>query len=104
MTSKPTYFSDHFKIDKVKLQALGVFDPILNFDAKLFVEPLLLKNSTSKIISNFANTYNKFFTKLLKLLKHSQYKGNKCWRVAKQQVYFPEYTNKLSAKMQLQYG
>lgn len=44
----PTYFSDYFKIDKEKLKALGVFNPILNFDTKLFVEPLLLRQSSSK--------------------------------------------------------
>ena len=28
-----------------ELTKLGVFDPILNFDTKLFVDPLLLKQS-----------------------------------------------------------
>ena len=32
--NQPQYFSDHFNIDKAKLQELGVFDPILNFDTK----------------------------------------------------------------------
>ena len=41
--AKPIYFSDYFKIDKTKLKDLGVFDPILNFDTKLFVDPTLLK-------------------------------------------------------------
>ncbi len=36
---KPIYFSDYFKVDKAKLKELGVFDPILNFDTKLFVDP-----------------------------------------------------------------
>lgn len=46
----PTYFSDYFKIDKEKLNKLGVFNPILNFDTKLFVEPLLLRGSSSEIM------------------------------------------------------
>jgi hypothetical protein len=49
---KPIYFSDYFKVDKAKLKELGVFDPILNFDTKLFVDPILLKSSSSEIIQN----------------------------------------------------
>lgn len=36
---KPIYFSDYFKVDKAKLKELGIFDPILNHDTKLFVDP-----------------------------------------------------------------
>ena len=38
----PIYFSDYFKVDKAKLKELGIFDPILNFDTKLFVDPTLI--------------------------------------------------------------
>ena len=41
------YFSDHVDIDKDKLQELSVFDPILNFDTKVFVDPFLLKNNSN---------------------------------------------------------
>lgn len=36
---EPIHFSDYFNIDKAILNELGVFDPILNFDTKVFVEP-----------------------------------------------------------------
>ncbi|MDP3561996.1 MAG: hypothetical protein Q8R83_07450 [Legionellaceae bacterium] len=63
MNSKePIHFSDYFNIDKVTLNKLGVFDSILNFDTKVFVEPLLLKNSTSDIVKNSYQTYKNFFT------------------------------------------
>jgi hypothetical protein len=52
---EPIYFSDYFKIDKAKLKELGAFDPIINFDTALFVEPLLLKQSSSEIIANPTN-------------------------------------------------
>lgn len=60
-SKKPIHFSDYFNIDKSVLKKLGVFDPILNVDTKVFVEPLLLKNSASKIIQNSYQTYKKFF-------------------------------------------
>ncbi|MCE3255718.1 MAG: hypothetical protein K0R25_1212 [Rickettsiaceae bacterium] len=90
-SSKPVLFSDHFGIDKKRLEELGIFNPILNFDTKLFVEPLLLKSSKSEIIRNSIDSYNKFFANILKLLRASKEEGDKMWRAAKGLVYFPEY-------------
>ena len=90
-SKKPVHFSDHFNIDKARLNELGVFDPILNFDTKVFVEPLLLKDSANEIIRNAYNTYKTFFANLLLLLQKSNYVGDKCWRTAKRMVNFPEY-------------
>jgi hypothetical protein len=87
----PVHFSDHFGISKAKLDALGVFDPILNYDTKVFVEPLLLKNSTGKIIQQSYQTYKEFFAALLLLLRNSKNIGDKCWRAAQKMVHFPEY-------------
>jgi hypothetical protein len=89
--SQPKYFSDHFNIDKAKLKELGVFDPILNFDTKLFVDPLLLKKSSNEIIKNAAQTFDDFFLTLLNLLKISNQEDDKPWREAKRRVKFPEY-------------
>ena len=91
MNSKPVHFSDYFNIDKATLKQLGVFDPILNVDTKVFVEPLLLKNSASKIIQHSYQTYKKFFVALLLLLRNSRGIDDKCWREAKKMVRFPEY-------------
>ena len=85
-SKKPVHFSDHFNIDKARLNELGVFDPILNFDTKVFVEPLLLKDSSSEIIRNSYQTYKTFFANLLLLLQKSNYVGDKCWRTAKRMV------------------
>ena len=63
MSSTPIKFSDHFKIDKTKLAELGVFDPIINQDTKLFTEPLLLKGSASKLMRYAFLVYNDFFCK-----------------------------------------
>lgn len=68
-----------------------MFDPILNYDTKVFVEPLLLKNSTGKIIQQSYQTYKEFFAALLLLLKNSKNIGDKCWRAAQKMVHFPEY-------------
>ncbi len=89
--AKPISFSKHFKVDKKKLSELGIFNPVLNFDTKLFVEPLLLKKSSSPIIKASFETYNEFFRKLLKLIKASKEVDDKPWKVAKERINFPEY-------------
>ncbi len=68
-----------------------MFDPILNFDTKVFVEPLMLKDSKSSIIKASYQNYKAFFAHLLLLLQKSEVKGDKCWRAAKKMVDFPEY-------------
>jgi hypothetical protein len=89
--NQPICFSDYFKIDKVKLKKLGTFDPILNYDTSLFVEPLLLVKSSSDIIANSKKTYDKFFLIILKLLRNSKQENDKAWQGAKRLVNFPEY-------------
>jgi hypothetical protein len=85
------HFSTYFAVDKRILNKLGVFDAILNMDTKVFVEPLLLKSSSSKIIRDSYDAYKKFFAALLLLLRNSKSAGDKCWRVAQKMVQFPEY-------------
>ena len=90
---KPIYFSDHFKVDKAKMKELGVFDPILNFDTKLFVDPILLKSSSSEIIQKSRKRYVDYFNGILKLLKNAQQESDvdRFWRAAKQRSKFSEY-------------
>ena len=75
--NQPQYFSDHFNIDEARLQKLGVFDTILNFDIKIFVDPLLLKKSSNEIIRNSAKSFDDFFTTLLNLVKISSNRQQK---------------------------
>jgi hypothetical protein len=89
--NQPQYFSDHFNVDKAKLKELGVFDPILNFDTKVFVDPLLLKKSSNEIIRNSAKTFDDFFITLLSLVKISRQDSDKPWKEAQRRVKFPEY-------------
>lgn len=89
--AKPISFSEHFKLDKEELTKLGVFDPLLNFDTKLFVEPFLLRKSSSPFMKAAFETYNDFFRKLLIIIKASKEPDDKCWRQAKRLIHFPEY-------------
>ena len=90
---KPILFSDYFNVDKKKLEESGVFNPILNCDTKLFVEPLLLKSSQSRIIKESYEVFINFFSELLLLIKSSKTtdESDIHWREAKRRVKFPEY-------------
>lgn len=91
--SKPILFSEHFNIDKKLLEELGVFNPLLNCDTKLFVEPLLLKSSQSPIIKESFKVFIQFFEDLMFLIKRSKVseESDIHWREAKRRVKFPEY-------------
>lgn len=89
--TKPISFTKQFHIDEKELSRLGIFNPVLNFDTKLFVEPLLLKKSASPFMQAAAKTYDDFFRDLLLLIKASKELGDRPWREAKRRVVFPEY-------------
>ncbi len=93
MTNKnqPQYFSDYFQIDKSKLQELGVFDPILDSDSRLFVEPSLLQYSSSQTFQDAYKAYHEKFGKIYKALSLCENKGDFHWNIAKNLIYFPEY-------------
>ena len=65
-------FSEEFGIDPEDLKRMDVFNPTLNLDTKLFIDPILLKSSKHKLISEEAvSEYNSFFSKIISLLSHS---------------------------------
>jgi hypothetical protein len=88
---KPIYFSQYFNIPPEKLTELGCFDPIINFDTKLFVEPLLLKKSGSEIMQNAYKHYHDFFSNCLMLLLSSKDENDKCFKAVRKLLKFPEY-------------
>jgi hypothetical protein len=47
---KPLLFSQQFGISPAILQNTGLLDPFLNADTKLFIDPLLLKQSSNPLI------------------------------------------------------
>lgn len=87
----PLLFSKHFNIDPGKLEILGVLDPVLNVDTKLFIDPLLLSHSAHEEIKIGAhNSYVVFFELMVKLLLASKKVGDVAWRSADKHFTFPE--------------
>jgi hypothetical protein len=87
----PKLFSTYFSVDPASLKRLGVFDPILNVDSRLFMDPLLLRTSAHKEISTDAvRQYERHFAKIIALLKASKAKGDVAWRSAGGFIRSPE--------------
>ena len=68
----PLQFSHHFGVNPSKVSALGMLDPTLNVDAKLFIDPMLLKGSKHPEMRQADDTYKQFFTEVITLLVASK--------------------------------
>ena len=87
----PKRFSDHFGVPASALVRLGVLDPTLNVDTRLFIDPLLLKKSRHAELSAGARrTYDQHFTKVIKFLRATKGPGDVAWRSAQRLLSFPE--------------
>ena len=87
----PVRLSDHFGFDDIILYKVGVLNPTLNVDTRLFIDPLLLKTSQQAEIRDGARaTYEAHFTTTIKLLRGSKVPGDTAWRSALRYLSFPE--------------
>lgn len=78
----PTSLSKYLKIPSKTLDSLGVFDPILDHDTRLFIDPLLLKHCKApEFSSSYANLQARFLA-IGKLLHASKIKHDPFWNSA----------------------
>jgi hypothetical protein len=88
---KPVKFTDHFGVDKNKFGTFGLFDPSLNVDTPLFIDPLLLNSSQNKLIRKAGRrVYEQHFTRVIKFLAASKNIGDVAWRTAGKLLSFKE--------------
>jgi hypothetical protein len=77
----PRLFSQEFQIGANKLSKLGLLDPVLNSDTRLFIDPVLLSSSKNKIIkTKGVQQFNDYFGSVIRLLQHSKTPGDVPWR------------------------
>lgn len=78
----PTSLSKYLGVPKITLDSLGVFDPILDHDTRLFIDPLLLKHcKTPEFASSYADLQSRFLA-IGKLLQNSKHKHDPFWNSA----------------------
>jgi hypothetical protein len=81
---------DFLHIPPSKFANTGAFDPVLDVDSLLFLDPLLLRKTR---VPEFKGSYAKLegrFKGIGKLLKHSKRAGDAFWRQAERKFAFPE--------------
>src|SRR5690349_5534891 len=89
--SNPVAFTTHFSVDPALLQAAGAFDPLLNVDTKLFIDPLLLGSSSVVEVSKQAVArQQRYFEDVLTLVRASKQEGDAAWRQASRLMSFAE--------------
>lgn len=87
----PVRFSKHFSIAEGAMTEVGVLNPTLNADTKLFIDPLLIPASQHLEIHYGARTtYVAHFDQVIRLLKATRRQNDVAWRNARRLMTFPE--------------
>lgn len=80
---RPVLFSASFNLPALYLEKRGLLDPILNFDTKLFIDPLLLQSSNNKTIQTSGRgLVRKRFQDIINLVMASKKDTDAAWKAA----------------------
>ncbi len=83
-------FTDQFNIDKDVFDKTGALDIILDLDTKFFVDPALLRVCTTDEFVDSAKCVEKYFSSIIRLLKHSKKQNDMFWNKAEELLSFKE--------------
>jgi hypothetical protein len=87
----PATFSSHFGVSVKKLEKLGVLNPTLAIDTKLFIDPLLLGTSTHVEFRRDARAlYRRRFEEIIRFLLATKQPEDIAWRTARKLLEFHE--------------
>lgn len=84
-------FSACFRVEPEELDRLGVLDPTLALDTRLFIDPLLFKESKHPEINTEAvKDYRAHFDRVIRFLAATQRRDDVAWRSARRLLEFHE--------------
>ncbi len=86
------FFSERFKVSAIQMRALGVFNPEVGIDSKLFVDSKLIEYG-GKEFSDAETVLKKYFGQVVSLLKLSKKKHDITWDAAWKRMQFKEMSN-----------
>ena len=86
----PKSLSSLLGVDPTELTDRGAFDPILDLDTRLFLDPHLLKHCDIPEFTESYTALQKHFLKIGKLLRVSESFGDVFWRNADSLMKWPE--------------
>lgn len=89
--TNPTTLSQEFGIDEADLSALGVLNPTIAIDTLLFIDPMLLDQSShAEFKTDARNQFVAHFQQVIGLLRGSKRLEDPAWRAARRRLTFPE--------------
>ena len=86
----PTSIADYLIIDSTLMDALGVFNGLVDLDTPVFVDPRLLKRTTTPELLDSYVKVQSHFAQVSELLRESTQMGDQSWTDAAQMMNFPE--------------
>ncbi len=87
----PVMVSEHLGISEGALEELDAFDPVLDVDTRLFIDPALIRACEVSEFRTAGATVEKRFTDVMKLLAESELPADAFWRAAERLFTFPEF-------------
>lgn len=86
------FFSQQFGVSAIQMRVLGVFNPELSSDNRLFIDPKLLEASEGEFVSSDVDLIE-YFRKVVVLLRASKKTEDNAWVAARNRMIFKETSN-----------
>lgn len=82
--------TDHLGLDKIKFEGTGAFDALVDWDTKLFVDPFLLRESSTPEFQGAHDEILKYFSDTLLLIGAVKQIDDLKWTTARNRLVFKE--------------
>lgn len=82
--------ADYYDINQERFKSTGALDPILDVDTRLFIDPSLLRVSTTPELCGSYNKVIEYFEKILLIVSEIESPNDCIWRQASKMLVFPE--------------
>ena len=83
-------FSEHYHIPSETIDKLGVFDVIMDVDARVFIDPALLPLCQEPEFVGARAKIEKYFSNIIALMLHAKSPGDMFWKKADHLLTFRE--------------
>ena len=83
-------FVDYFHIDPDDFAKTYAFNPNLDGDSNLYIDPKLIKSCSIEEFINSSNVIESYFSKILRLVRLSRYENDAAWNAAVKLLHFKE--------------
>ena len=85
-----TSFVEYYGVDTSLFESTGAFNPNLDNDSKLYIDPALVRRCTVDEFRSSSEILSDYYSKVLRLVKLSKKEGDVSWNYAKKLLIFKE--------------